>query len=128
MNETRNPVRVLLLSRDRELGLLRKRVLELSGCRVMFPDDKNTAVEALNTPHDVMVVAHTISRESANHYVEIFRGKNPEGRCVYVCFSTIEHPPEWADEVVLGLAGPEPMVDAVMRAAGRGPATQDAPD
>ncbi len=85
----------------------------------MFPEDKNTAIEALDTPHDVMVVAHTISRESANHYVEIFRKKNPEGKTVYVCLSTIEHPPDWADEVVLGLGGPEAMVEAVMRAAGR---------
>ncbi len=123
--ENAAPILVLLLSRDRELGLLRKRVLELSGCRVDFPEDKKTALEALKHPQQIMVVAHTISRESANHYQEIFRAKNPSGKVLYVCLSTIEHPPEWADEVVLGLAGPEAMVGAVMRMAGRTPPGSD---
>ena len=108
-------VRVLLISRDLELGRLRKRVLELSGCEVAFPHNKQEAIAALEAPQDVIVVAHTISRESANHYVEIFKGRNPHGHTVYVCVSTMEHPPEWADEVVLGLEGPEKMVEAVLR-------------
>lgn len=107
---------VLLLSRDVELGLLRKRVLQQNGCTVMFPQNREEALAAFHTPQDVMVVAHTISRESAKHYAEIFRAKNPEGWIVYICVSTIEHPPEWADETVLGLAGPEDMVAAVHRA------------
>ena len=105
----------MLLSRDVELGRLRKRVLEQSGCRVMFPQSKDEALEALHTDQDVLVVAHTISRESGAHYTEIFRAKNPHGYVVYICASTIEHPPEWADETVLGLAGPEDMVAAVRR-------------
>jgi CheY-like chemotaxis protein len=109
-----NLIAVMLLSRDQELGRLRQKVLEQSGCRVMFPQNREEALEALHTPHDVLVVAHTISRESGAHYAEIFRAKNPKGRIVYICVSTIEHPPEWADETVLGLAGPEDMVRAVL--------------
>lgn len=116
MVEERKLLSVLLLSRDLELGLLRKRVLEQNGCTVMFPQNREEALEAFRTPLDVMVVAHTISRESARHYAEIFRGKNPHSWIVYICVSTIEHPPEWADETVLGLAGPEDMVAAVHRA------------
>ena len=104
---------VLLLSRDMELGLLRKRVLEQSGCEVTFPQNRTEALDALRAQLDVMLVAHTISRESGKHYSEIFRGKNPKGRVVYICVSTIEHPPEWADETVLALDGPEEMVRAV---------------
>jgi CheY-like chemotaxis protein len=116
MQEGNKILKVLLLSRDVELALLRKRVLEQNGCSVMFPQNRDEALEAFHTPLDVMVVAHTISRESAKHYAEIFRAKNPEGWIVYICVSTIEHPPEWADETVLGLAGPEDMVAAVFRA------------
>lgn len=116
MNDLPKPaLRVLLLSRDRELGLLRKRVLEQSGCEVFFPENKDEALEAFHAALDVMVVAHTISRESGAHYSQIFRAKNPNGRMIYVCQSTIEHPPEWADETVLGLSGPEDMVAAVHR-------------
>ena len=116
MNGLPKPVlRVLLLSRDQELGLLRKRVLEQSGCEVYFPQNREEALEAFHTELDVMVVAHTISRESGAHYSEIFRAKNPNGRIIYICESTIEHPPEWADETVLGLSGPEDMVAAVHR-------------
>ena len=113
MSDSKPALRVLLLSRDRELGLLRKRVLVQSGCEVYFPQNKDEALEAFHTPLDVMVVAHTISRESGAHYSKIFRGKNPAGRVIYICSSTIEHPPEWADETVLGLSGPEEMVRAV---------------
>ena len=109
------PVTVLLLSRDMELGLLRKRVLEQSGCKVTFPQNRTEALDALRAKLDVMVVANTISRDSGAHYAEIFRGKNPKGKVVYICVSTIEHPPGWADETVLALNGPEEMVEAVLR-------------
>lgn len=107
---------VLLLSRDVELGLLRKRVLEQNGCTVVFPQNRDEAIDAFHSHFDVMVIAHTISRESARHYAEIFRGKNPNSWIVYICVSTIEHPPEWANETVLGLSGPEEMLEAVFRA------------
>ena len=108
--------RVLLLSRDFELGLLRQRVLQQAGCEVLFPEDGAEALRVLKADNlDVMVVAHTISRESGGYYSRIFRENNPQGRIVYVCSSTIEHPPEWADENVLGLAGPEELVAAVLR-------------
>ena len=116
MSAESKSITVLLLSRDVELALLRKRVLEQNGCSVLFPQNREEALEAFHTPLDVMVVAHTISRESARHYAEIFRGKNPNSWIVYICVSTIEHPPEWADETVLGLSGPEEMLAAVFRA------------
>jgi len=115
MSAENKTLSVLLLSRNVELGLLRKRVLEQNGCTVLFPQNREEALDAFHTPLDVMVVAHTISRDSARHYAEIFRAKNPDSWIVYICESTIEHPPEWADETVLGLSGPEEMLQAVFR-------------
>lgn len=108
------PIKVLLLSRNRELGLLRQKVLELCGCNVTFPENQDETLEHLKHDWQVIVIAHTISRESADRYAEMFRKRNPEGRIVYVRGTMTEPAPRWADESVVGLAGPEEMVRAVV--------------
>ncbi len=109
---------VLLLTRNRELGLLRQKVLEMSGCRVTFPESREATLQALTKRFDSMVITYTISKPSAQEYSEIFRRHNPGSRIVYVSANANEKTPSWADEGVAGLEGPEEMIRAVRAQAG----------
>ncbi len=117
-NDSSRCVDVLLLTRNRELGLLRQKVLEMSGCRVTFPESREAALEALTQRFDAMVITYTISTKSAQEYCDIFRRHNPKSRIVYISAHANESVPSWAHESVVGLEGPEEMIRAVKAQAG----------
>jgi DNA-binding response OmpR family regulator len=73
--------RLLSLSTNPELAKLRSMVLRQAGFHVTWPSTREEADRILNQENfDLLLIGHTISGESARHFAEVFRAKNPKGR------------------------------------------------
>ncbi len=77
-------LRILSLSADQELALLRKRVLESSGHEVVSPRSEKEALEAASrkSRFDIAIVCHRMWTGSSRGLMRVFRKNNPAGKFV----------------------------------------------
>jgi DNA-binding NarL/FixJ family response regulator len=115
-------MRVLLLSKDRELGLLRAFALKSAGHHVIFPKGKDEAVKVIRGgAFEVAILTYTLSNETAIELHELIKQGCPRCRIVIVT----QHP--WAesklehDVAITGDAGPDALVAAVEQAQAKQP-------
>lgn len=108
-------MKVLILTTDQELALLRQRVLESAGHEVVALSTEKEAIEAAEKliPFDVAVMCHRLPDSTARKIIRIFRdGKRP-GKVVYIAHMYGEWPEVEADRYVVGTDGPDALIRVV---------------
>ena len=107
-------MKVLCLSANLELALLRCAMLKAQGMEVDFPQSKQEALTLIDTGrYDVAIVCHSISGRSADQFAQAFR-KHNSGKCLIAITKTPwERPRIKADVYISGIDGPERLVEAV---------------
>ena len=107
-------MKVLCLSKNLELALLRCSLLRSRGMEVDLPQSKQEALKLIETgSYDVAIICHSLSGRSADEFAEAFRTHNP-GKCLIAITQTPwERPRIKADVYISGIDGPERLVEAV---------------
>jgi len=108
-------MKILILTTDQELALLRQRVLESAGHEVLSLCTEEEAVKAAEeaVPFDVAVVCHRLPAAAARKIIRIFRdGKRP-GKVVYIAHIYGEWPEVEADRYIVGADGPDALLRVV---------------
>ncbi len=105
---------VVLLSQNAELAQLRAKVLELSGCAVRVPRNREEAQAVIEErPPDVLVIAYTLSKPSAVFFSNLFRQRNSRGRIVVISESLHVEKPSYSDCRISATDPPDRMIAAV---------------
>jgi CheY-like chemotaxis protein len=106
-------IRVLAMSANRELLLLRARVLEANGCSVTASEDRMTALDVLAKDHfDALMICHSISDKSAQEFTGLFRQRNRAGCIIYVSERPFQQGKAFADVTICGIDGPDALISA----------------
>lgn len=114
-------MKILVLTTDQELALLRQRVLEAAGHEVVAVSSEREAVEAAEkqVPFDVALMCHRLPDSTARKIIRMFHdGKRP-GKVVYIAHIYGEWPEVEADRYVVGADGPDALVRIVSEAGAR---------
>ena len=108
-------MKILILTTDQELALLRQRVLETAGHDVIAISSEKEAVEAAEkqVPFDVALMCHRLPDSTARKIIRIFKDTKREGKIVYVVHIYGEWPEVEADRYVVGADGPDALVRVV---------------
>jgi CheY-like chemotaxis protein len=117
-------MKVLILTTDPELALLRQRVLESAGHDVAVTSTEKQAFEAAEkqVPFDVALLCHRLPDATARKLIRVFReGKRP-GTLVYIAHIYGEWPEVEADRYVVGEDGPDALIRVVAESAPSGAA------
>ena len=109
-------MKILILTTDQELALLRKRALETAGHEVVVTITEKEALEAPDKLGrvDVALVCHRLPDATARKVIRLFHERHPEGKVVYIVHIYGEWPEVEADRYVVGADGP----DALLRVIG----------
>lgn len=105
-------LRILSLSADQELTLLRKRVLESAGYQVVAPLSDKEAVDAASGKNhfDIAIVCYRMWTGKARQVMRIFRKNNPNGKFLVMVRVYGEIPELDADRYVVGADGPDALL------------------
>jgi CheY-like chemotaxis protein len=105
-------LRILSLSADQELTLLRKRVLESAGHEVVAPLSDKEALDAASGKNrfDVAIVCYRMWTGKSRQVMRIFRKNNPEGRFIVMARMYGENPELEGDRYVVGADGPDALL------------------
>ena len=105
-------LRILSLSADQELTLLRKRVLESAGHEVVAPLSDKEALDAASGKNrfDVAIVCYRMWTGKSRQVMRIFRKNNPEGRFIVMARMYGEVPDLEGDRYVVGADGPDALL------------------
>jgi CheY-like chemotaxis protein len=105
-------LRILSLSADQELTLLRKRVLEAAGHEVVAPLSDKEALEAASAKDrfDIAIVCYRMWTGKTRQIMRIFRKHNPHGRFLIVVRVYGEVPDLEGDRYVVGADGPDALL------------------
>ena len=105
-------LRILSLSADQELTLLRKRVLESAGHEVVAPLSDKEALEAASGKNrfDVAIVCYRMWTGKARQVMRIFRKNNPDGKFIVMARVYGEVPDLEGDRYVVGADGPDALL------------------
>jgi CheY-like chemotaxis protein len=108
-------MKILILTTDQELALLRQRVLETAGHQVTAISTEKEALEAAEkqVPFDIALMCHRLPDATARKIIRIFKDTKREGKIVYVVHIYGEWPEVEADRYVVGADGPEALVRVV---------------
>ena len=108
-------MKILILTTDQELALLRQRVLETAGHDVIALSTEKEALEASEkqVPFDVALMCHRMPDATARKIIRIFKDTKREGKIVYVVRIYGEWPEVEADRYVVGADGPDALVRVV---------------
>jgi DNA-binding response OmpR family regulator len=108
-------MKILILTTDQELALLRQRVLESAGHEVLTLVTEREALEAAEkqVPFDVALLCHRLPDSTARKIIRIFRDGKREGKVVYIAHIYGEWPEVEADRYVVGADGPDALVRVV---------------
>ena len=106
---------ILILTTDQELALLRQRVLESAGHKVLAVSTEKQALEAAEkqVPFDVALMCHRLPDATARKILRIFRDTKRPGKVVYISHIYGEWPEVEADRYVVGADGPDALVRIV---------------
>lgn len=108
-------LRILSLSADQELTLLRKRVLESSGYEVVAPLSDKEAIEAASGKDrfDVAILCYRMWSGKVRQVMRIFRNNNPEGKFLVMVRVYGEIPDLDGDRYVVGADGPDALLNVL---------------
>ncbi len=111
-------MKVLILTTDAELGLLRKHVLQAAGHHVLVFDTEKESLEAAETqiPFDVALLCHRMPDATARKIIRMFHDGKRQGKVVYITHIYGEWPEVEADRYVVGADGPDALVRMVKEA------------
>ncbi len=112
-------LRILSLSADQELTLLRKRVLEAAGHEVLAPlsDKEAVAVALSKNCFDVAIVCYRMWAGSSRRIMRILRKNNPTGKFLVMVRVYGEVPELDGDRYVVGADGPDALLNVVSEMA-----------
>jgi len=109
-------MRVLVVGRDRELQLLRARVLTLSGMHVIAPGTTEEAAAAIWTRElDAMVLCYSLPNRDAIFLAELFRQFRPRGCLVAITAHKVPDRRIDTDVQIAATAGPDAIIAAIKR-------------
>ncbi len=105
-------LRILCVSADLELTLLRKRVLESAGHEVVAPLSGKEALDAASRKNgfDVAIVCYRMWTGTSRKIMRIFHKNNPDGKSVVMVRVYGEVPELEADRYVVGADGPDALL------------------
>jgi CheY-like chemotaxis protein len=108
-------LRILSLSADQELTLLRKRVLESAGHEVVAPLSDKEALEAASEKNrfDVAIVCYRMWTGKSRQVMRIFRKNNADGKFLVMVRVYGENPELEGDRYVVGADGPDALLGVV---------------
>ena len=108
-------MKILMLTTDPELALLRQRVLEWAGHEVLALSSEREAVEAAekDAAFDVALMCHRMPDATARKIIRIFRDRKRTGKVVYISHIYGEWPEVEADRYVVGADGPDALLRIV---------------
>lgn len=112
-------MKILVLTIDQELALLRQRVLEDAGHDVTAMVSEKEAVEAAEkqVPFDVALICHKLPTATARKIIRIFRDSKQPGAVVFIGHIYGEWPEVEADRYVVGADGPDALLRVVAESA-----------
>lgn len=105
-------LRILSLSADQELSLLRKRVLESAGHEVVSPRSDHEALDAasVKSGFDVAIVCYRMWPGTSRRLMRVFRKNNPDGKFLVMVRIYGEVPEVEGDRYVVGTDGPDALL------------------
>jgi CheY-like chemotaxis protein len=105
-------LRVLSLSADQDLTLLRKRVLEVAGYEVVAPLSDKDAQQAASekSRFDIAIVCYRMWTGKPRQLMRIFRKNNPAAKIVVIVRIYGEIPDLDGDRYVVASDGPEALL------------------
>ena len=108
-------LRILSLSSDRELALLRKRILEHAGHGVVAPAAEKEAEEASaeGNRFDAAIVCYRMWPGSVRRLIRLFRESNPGAKVIIMVRMYGEVPDLEGDRYVVGADGPDALLKVV---------------
>ncbi len=108
-------LRILSLSADQELALLRKRILQLAGYEIVSPRSEKEALDAISLKNrfDVLIVCYRMWTGSALRLMRIFRKSNPAGQVLIMVRIYGEVPDIEGDRYVVGTDGPDALLRVI---------------
>lgn len=108
-------MKILILTTDQELALLRQRVLESAGHEVFVTSTEKEAIEAVEkqVPFDVALLCHRMPAGTARKLIRMFRDDKRNGTVVYIAHIYGEWPEVEADRYVVGADGPDALIKIV---------------
>ena len=111
-------MKLLSLSTDPELSLLRKRLLETAGHEVVALSTEKEALEEVAgaTKFDVVLICHRLPDATARKAIRLLRDNHPEAKVVYVVHLYGEWPEVEADRYVVGADGPDALLRVIREA------------
>lgn len=105
------PVRVLNLCANGELGLLRSTILRANGFEVDSPNSEQDILGAIEQrTYDVALICHSISPEAALKFANHFLKRHPDKWLIYVAKTPWEQSPINANVSVSAIDGPELLI------------------
>lgn len=111
-------MKILILTTDPELALLRQRVLEGAGHEVLALSSEREAFEAAenDVPFDVALMCHRMPDATARKIIRTFRDRKRPGKVVYIAHIYGVWPEVEADRYVVGADGPDALLRIVAEA------------
>lgn len=111
-------MKILCLSTNLELALLRSALLRSQGIEVDFPQSSPETINLIETgTYDAALVCHSLPNGTAEEFAQAFRTHQP-GKCL-ICLTKTpwERPRIKADVYISGIDGPEPLLEAIRTCA-----------
>jgi len=107
-------MKVLCLSSNTELALLRSTLLRSVGIEVDYPRSRKQAQSLMESgQYDAALICHSLSQVSAEELSQAFRAQNP-GKClIYITKTPWERPQIKADIYIAGIDGPERLIEVL---------------
>ncbi len=105
-------MRILILTTDQELALLRQRALEVAGHDVAALITEKDALKAPDNPDrvDVVLVCYRLPDATARKVIRFFHERHPESKVVYIVHQYGEWPEVEADRYAVGSDGPDALL------------------
>ncbi len=112
-------MKILILTADPELALLRQRVLESAGHEVLAVGSEQAALEAAEeqVPFDVAMLCHRLPDSTARKILRLFRDGTRQGKVVYITHIYGEWPEVEADRYIVGSDGPDALLRVIAECA-----------
>lgn len=108
-------MKILILTIDQELAMLRQRVLQDAGHEVIMFTTEKAAVEAAEngTVFDVALLCHRMPTATARKIIRILRDSKREAKVIYIGHIYGEWPEVEADRYVVGADGPDALLRVI---------------